>query len=98
MKLYWLTIIAFGLFSSRFVYADDTEIYRNTKNRINPNVVFLIDTSGSMAYEADNSSEPENYEDSRLEIVQKSAVNAISQLDPSLPINISIMRSWRKDA
>ncbi|MAD46162.1 MAG: hypothetical protein CMH98_14260 [Oceanospirillaceae bacterium] len=92
MKLYWLTIIAFGLFSSRFVYADDTEIYRNTKNRINPNVVFLIDTSGSMAYEADNSSEPENYEDSRLEIVQKSAVNAISQLDPSLPINISIMR------
>jgi len=92
MKLYWLTIIAFGLFSSRFVYADDTEIYRNTENRINPNVVFLIDTSGSMAYAADADSKPQDGEKSRLEIVKQSAIDAVMGLDTSIPINLAIMR------
>ena len=92
MKIYWLTLIAFGLFSNKVVYADDTEIYRNTQNRVNPNVIFLIDTSGSMAYRASENKKPHTGEDTRLEIVQRSAVNAISQLDPSLPINIAVMR------
>lgn len=84
MKLYWLSIIAFGLFSSRFAYADDTEIYRNTKNRINPNVIFLIDTSGSMAYQSDGKQ--------RIEIVKSAAVAAIDKLETSEPINVAIMR------
>lgn len=92
MKLYWLSIVAFGLFSGRFVYADDTEIYRNTNARINPNVIFIIDTSGSMAYEAADNTPPETGELDRLDIVKNSAVSAISNLDTSLPINISVMR------
>lgn len=92
MKLYWSTLIAYGLFNSQLVLADDTEIYRNTSNRINPNVIFLIDTSGSMAYEADNNSKPETGELSRLDIVKNSAINAIQKLSTSEPINIAIMR------
>lgn len=92
MKLYWLSIIAFGLFSGRFVYADDTEIYRNTKTRINPNVIFLIDTSGSMGFEAANNTRPESDELSRLDIVRNSASAAIDSLSISEPINIAIMR------
>ncbi|MBU2040267.1 MAG: hypothetical protein KKH95_14075 [Gammaproteobacteria bacterium] len=92
MKLYWLSLIAFGLFSGRFVYADDTEIYRNTTNRINPNVIFLIDTSGSMAYEAANNTPPETGELTRIDIVKNSAIAAINKLSSSEPINIAIMR------
>ncbi|WP_430461672.1 PilC/PilY family type IV pilus protein [Thalassolituus sp. LLYu03] len=92
MKLYWLTLIAYGLVSSKVVMADDTEIYRNTDNRINPNVIFLIDTSGSMAYEAADNSQPEAGELSRLDIVKKSATDAISQLSTNEPINIAVMR------
>ncbi len=92
MKLYWLSLIAFGLFSGRFVYADDTEIYRNTTNRINPNVIFLIDTSGSMAFKTTEDSEPGWNEISRIETVKKSAIDAIKKLSTSEPINIGIMR------
>lgn len=92
MKLYWLSLIAFGLFSGRFVYADDTEIYRNTTNRINPNVIFLIDTSGSMAFKTTGDSKPGWNETSRIETVKKSAIDAIKKLSTSEPINIGIMR------
>lgn len=47
MKLYWLCLIAFGLMSAK-TQADDTEIYLGTANRVNPNVIFIFDTSGSM--------------------------------------------------
>ena len=92
MKLYWLSLIAFGLLSGRFVYADDTEIYRNTTNRINPNVIFLIDTSGSMGFEASDDTRPDWGELSRLDIVKNSAVSAIKKLSSSEPINIAVMR------
>src|SRR5690606_24685368 len=92
MKLYWLTLIAYGLFTSQFVYADDTEIYRNTENRINPNVIFLIDTSGSMAYRAASNARPSGSEKTRLDIVKNAAKSAIQRLDTSLPMDISVMR------
>lgn len=92
MKLYWLTLIAYGLFTSQFVYADDTEIYRNTENRINPNVIFLIDTSGSMGFRPQDSKKPGTDELSRLDIVRNSVTNAIKQLSTSEPINLAIMR------
>ena len=99
MKLYWFSLMAYGLFSSHLALADDTEIYRNTSNRINPNVIFLIDTSGSMAYEAANNSKPESGELSRLDIVKNSAVSVIQQLSTSEPINIAVMRfDERRDA
>src|SRR5690554_1553024 len=89
---YFFTLIAIGLLSGQLAYADDTEIYRSTDNRVNPNVVFLIDTSGSMAYKASGDYKPSSNESSRLDIVKNAAKNAIQALDPSLPINISIMR------
>src|SRR5690606_22780746 len=92
MKLYWLTLIAYGLFTSQFVYADDTEIYRNTENRINPNVIFLIDTSGSMGFRPQDSKKPGTDELSRLDIVRNSVTKAIKQLSTSEPINLAIMR------
>ena len=109
MKLYWLTLIAYGLFTSQFVYAaddadetrynlGDTEIYRNTENRINPNVIFLIDTSGSMAYRAASNARPSGSEQTRLDIVKNAAKNTIQKLDTSLPINISVMRFDERSA
>src|SRR5690554_1576991 len=89
---YFLTLIAISLFGGQLAYADDTEIYRSTDNRVNPNVVFLIDTSGSMAYRASSEEKPRSGESNRLDIVKNAAKNAIQALDPSLPINISIMR------
>src|SRR5690554_5740393 len=89
---HFLTLIALGLLSGQFAHADDTEIYRSTDNRVNPNVVFLIDTSGSMAYRASSDNAPSGGQSSRLDIVKNAAKNAIQALDPSLPINISIMR------
>jgi type IV pilus assembly protein PilY1 len=95
MKLYWLTLIAFGLAFNGVTLADDTEIYvtsTDTSNGIYPNVIFLMDTSGSMGYDA--------YEDgvkvgSRLEVVREVATEVITSTSD---INISIMRFNRKDS
>ena len=91
MKLYWLTLIALGLFSNLPVYADDTEIYVSRKPQAAPNVIFVMDTSGSMGSKAydDNG----NYEGTRLEVVQEVAVDVINN---TTGINIAIMRFDRK--
>ena len=42
---------AIGVMSAAPTYADDTEIYtglNNLSTALNPNVMFIIDTSGSM--------------------------------------------------
>jgi Mg-chelatase subunit ChlD len=36
-----------------FVHADDTEIYTGTAERDAPNVIFIMDTSGSMGWTND---------------------------------------------
>src|SRR5690606_5724550 len=82
MKLYWLIITAFGLFSAS-LYADDTEIYLGTADRVNPNVIFIFDTSGSMAYSVDGTTED------RLEIVQRAAADTIRNVSG---INLALMR------
>lgn len=94
MKLYWLTLIAFGLAFNLTVKADDTEIYVVTEDTliqsgVYPNIIFVMDTSGSMSsYAYDNGVKV----GTRLEVVRQVATNVIT----STPnINISIMRfNW----
>src|SRR5690606_17717043 len=85
MKLYWLTIIAFGLMSGK-LFADDTEIYLGTPDRVNPNVIFIFDTSGSMADSAGS--------ESRLQLVKRAAIDTINDISG---INIALMRYNRSE-
>ena len=59
-----------------FVSADDTEIYTGIAQRDAPNVIFIMDTSGSMGWANDGSSNPPPGE-SRLEQVQLAAIDTI---------------------
>lgn len=93
MKLYWLSLIAFGLFSGRFVYADDTEIYRSTTGRINPNVVFVFDTSGSMIADTDGDVPAATGKKSRLDITKQASKKAIQNLyAEGKGVNLTILR------
>ncbi len=79
MKIYWSSIITFGLFSSSAL-ADDTEIYLGTANRVNPNVIFIFDTSGSMSRNAGG--------ETRLSIVKRAAKDTIKDISG---INLALM-------
>ena len=71
-----------------FVQADDTEIYTGIAERDAPNVIFIMDTSGSMGWANDGSRYPPAGE-SRLEQVQEAAIDTINNTDG---INISLMK------
>ncbi len=72
------------------VWADDIEIYRGTADRINPNVIFIMDTSGSMGWNAaGNRSLGGNHPDSRMAQVRKVAKEVVAD---SNGINIGLMR------
>ena len=74
--------------SPLFVHADDTEIYTGIAERDAPNVIFIMDTSGSMGWANDGSRYPPAGE-SRLEQVQRAAIDTINNTDG---INISLMK------
>lgn len=80
MKLYWLSLISFGLFTNPLL-ADDTEIYLGNPNRVNPNVIFIFDTSGSMGTYAGS--------ETRLDIVKRAAKDTIDDISG---INLALMR------
>ena len=84
MKHYWIMLIGFGVFSSG-LYADDTEIYLGTADRVNPNVIFIFDTSGSMADKVGSGYNAP----SRLDLVQQAAKETI---DETSGINLALMR------
>lgn len=104
MHLYWLTIITFGIISSH-TYADDTEIYLGTADRVKPNALFILDTSGSMATctgpntvlkDGSNQLVPYQQEkctddnrSDRASLVRQSVKNIISNLSG---INLGLMR------
>jgi len=104
MYLYWLTIITLGIISSH-TYADDTEIYLGTANRVKPNALFVIDTSGSMAIctgsgtkLTDDSNQlipyqqkkcTDNGRSDRASLVRQSVSNVINSLSG---INLGLMR------
>ncbi len=48
MRLRHIASVLIGILSI-YSHADDTEIYLGTPDRIKPNVIFILDTSGSMA-------------------------------------------------
>lgn len=60
-------------------YADDIEIYRGSNSNIEnqPNVLFIMDSSGSMARNASGSLVGENHPTSRMYQVKEAAKNAI---------------------
>lgn len=89
MRLYWLSLISFGLlFNFHTVKADDTEIYVGSSSNVAPNVIFLFDTSGSMGWAPDGNKHP-SAGNSRLEIVRKAALDT---LDGVTGINIAVAR------
>lgn len=90
MKLYWFSLIALGLFGNFPALADDTEIYVSRQPEAAPNVIFVMDTSGSMGSSVYTNGK---YEGSRLAVVQKVAVDVINSTSG---INIGIMRLDRK--
>lgn len=71
-----------------FSYADDTEIYTGIAERDAPNVIFIMDTSGSMGW-ANNGYRYPPAGESRLEQVQEAAIDTINNTDG---INISLMK------
>lgn len=86
--IYILLAISVGGIPS-LAYSDDTEIYLgNSFSDLEPNVIFIMDTSGSMGWEPDSENTPPSGEDSRLDIVKRIAIDTINQTDN---INISLM-------
>lgn len=96
IQLRKLTVKTFLIFitavTSLFTLADDTEIYRNDNAAgVQPNVLFVFDTSGSMGFLPNSDTNAQSYEDSRMDIVKQAAIDVIG--DPDIrDINIGIMR------
>lgn len=73
-----------------FVQADDTEIYTGIADRDAPNVIFIMDTSGSMGWNNSGNERPaRNPDESRLAQVQEAAIDTINNTDG---INIALMQ------
>ena len=72
-----------------FVHADDTEIYTGIADRDAPNVIFIMDTSGSMGWNNAGNEKPASTSPSRLSQVQEAAIDTINNTDG---INISLMK------
>ncbi|MEM9255449.1 MAG: VWA domain-containing protein, partial [Pseudomonadota bacterium] len=70
------------------VWADDTEIFfaETTESNVWPNVLFVIDTSGSMRNEVDD---PNNPDKDRLEHVQEAMRTVLTELNE---VNVGLMR------
>lgn len=86
MKLYWLSLTAIGLLSVPPAQADDTEIYVSSNASSTPNVVFVMDTSGSMA---GNVYSDGTLQGTRLAVVRQAAIDVINSTSN---INIALMR------
>ncbi|WP_320818710.1 PilC/PilY family type IV pilus protein [Thalassolituus sp.] len=84
----FIVLISAPLFS----IADDTEIYRTDATQgVQPNVIFVFDTSGSMGFLPDSNDKAQGTKKSRMDIVKQAAIDVIG--DPTLAnLNIGIMR------
>ncbi|MEL7401374.1 MAG: hypothetical protein AAFN68_12495, partial [Pseudomonadota bacterium] len=82
--------IVLMLMISAAAIADDIEIYRGTADRVNPNVLFIMDTSGSMAWDASgNGTAGKDDPDSRMYQVREVAKDVVASTSG---INIGLMR------
>ena len=94
-KVFHIGAIIFA-FSPLFIQADDTEIYLGSdseRDKNLPNVIFLMDTSGSMGWDAAGNKDNISYDDMRLTIVKKAAIEVIEKIadDPDKDFNIALM-------
>ncbi|MFT4764036.1 MAG: type IV pilus assembly protein PilY1 [Oleispira sp.] len=86
--IYIILVIAMSA-ASLPAYSDDTEIHLgNSFSDLEPNVVFIMDTSTSMSWATDNNSTPPSGQESRLDIVKRIAIDTINNTQD---INISLM-------
>jgi type IV pilus assembly protein PilY1 len=70
-------------------HCDDTEIHLgNSFTALEPNVVFIMDLSGSMSWAHDNDNAPPAGEESRLDTVKRIAIDTI---DNTNNINLGLM-------
>jgi len=84
-------VVAYSFFSLQAAYADDTEVFfapASSTNEIKPNVMFIIDTSGSMKWGVDGTRSVD-YEDRRLTIVKNVMDDLLSDLQN---VNAGLMR------
>jgi type IV pilus assembly protein PilY1 len=86
--IYIMLVIAMSTVSL-LAYSDDTEIHLgNSFSDLEPNVVFIMDTSGSMGWATDNNNAPPSGQESRLDIVKRIAIDTINNTQD---INIGLM-------
>lgn len=78
-------VIASGQFSA---VADDSEIYSSAKPVANPNILFLLDTSGSM--NSEDVDDGKGGKKSRISILQEVFADVLANAPPNL--NVGLMR------
>ena len=86
------TFITFTLvLASGISSADDTEIFFNVPPNANvrPNLLFILDTSGSMGWELTNNTNPEAGEASRMEELKDAMVQILQEIED---VNVGLMR------
>nr|WP_298109060.1 PilC/PilY family type IV pilus protein [uncultured Pseudomonas sp.] len=79
------------LLSASLSYADDTEIFfggPNIEEGVRPNVLFILDNSGSMQWRTSSNNNPSAGEQSRMQILKESLTSVINNAGP---INAGIM-------
>lgn len=75
------TLFSCLVLSSATTYADDTEVFFGGSaigSSIKPNVLFVLDNSGSMAWSTTSESAPSNAAESRINILKKSFSDLIT--------------------
>ncbi|MVW74688.1 pilus assembly protein [Pseudomonas xionganensis] len=85
------TIASALLLSASLSYADDTEIFfggPNIEEGVRPNVLFILDNSGSMQWRTASNNNPLAGEQSRMQILKESLTSVINNAGP---INAGIM-------
>lgn len=80
-RLVCSTLSSLLVFSAANSYADDTEIFFGgpaIDSGIRPNVLFILDNSGSMAWRTDSNSDPSGTQTSRMQVLKESFSNIIN--------------------
>ncbi|MBN1378660.1 MAG: VWA domain-containing protein [Gammaproteobacteria bacterium] len=92
------TLLAFLSGYPHISLADDTDIYLGEEIQANvtrPNILFVLDQSGSMAWETGNSTSPEAGEPSRMDELKAALRAVLSTVDN---VNVGVMTFTRTDA
>src|SRR3990167_9256954 len=85
------TLASFVVLHSAVSYADDTEIFFGgpaIDDSVRPNVLFILDNSGSMAWRTDSNSNPSGSQKSRMQVLKDSFADIINNAGA---INAGIM-------